>query len=74
MKTYELIVQIQQPSCGGKSPFRNEFRKVSVDDPVEYVRTQEPGGKLEVQESADGTITVSTMRNQARVVYEFSED
>ena len=74
MKTYELIVQIQQPSCGGKAPFRNEFRTVSTDDPVAYVEKQEPGGKLEVTYPEEGTIVVTTMRNQARVVYEFSED
>ena len=47
MKTYELIIQIQQPSCGGKAPFRNEIRTVSTDDPVAYVRKLEPDGELE---------------------------
>ncbi len=74
MKTYELIIQIQQPSCGGKAPFRNEIRTVSTDDPVAYVRKLEPDGELEVTDSGDGVITVTTMRNSSRVRYEFSED
>ena len=74
MKTYELIIQHQQPSCGGKAPFRNEFMAVSTDDPVAYVQKLEPEGKLEVTYPGDGVTVITTMRNQATVRYEFSED
>lgn len=73
MKTYELIIQEKQPSCGGKSPFKSEFRTVTTDDPVDYVRKLEPSGRLEVSEE-DGVILVLAERNGQWVRYEFSED
>ena len=74
MKTYELIILEQQPSCGGKSPYRSEIRTVSTDDPVAYVRKLEPAGELEVTETEPGVIRITAERNGALVRYEFSED
>ena len=74
MKTYELVIQLQQPTCGGNSPFRSEFRTVTTDDPVAYVRTLEPDCELEVNLQDDGTVTVDGDRNGRRIRYEFSEE
>ena len=74
MKTYEMVVQHQQPSCGGKPPFRTEIRTVSTDDPVAYVRKLEPSCSLEVNTDSSGVIVIITEHNGARVRYEFCED
>ncbi len=74
MKKYELVIQQQQPSCGGKSPFRSEIRTVTTDDPVAYVQSLEPTGKLEVTTDENGVIVIRTERNGAMVKYEFCED
>ena len=74
MKTYELIIQHQQPSCGGKPPFRTEILTVTTDDPIAYVRKLEPSCTLEVRTDENGLITVLTEHNGARVRYEFCED
>lgn len=37
MKTYELIIERQQPPCGGKPAKVVEVRSVTTDDPVAYV-------------------------------------
>lgn len=74
MKNYELIIQQQQPSCGGKSPYKSEIRMVSTDDPVAYVRKLEPEGELEVSEMESGVVRIAAYRNGSRVRYEFSED
>ena len=36
MKSYELIVERQQPPCGGKQTKLYDFRNVEIDDPVAY--------------------------------------
>lgn len=74
MKTYELIIQLQQPSCGGKSPFKSEFKRVTTDDPVAYVQKLEPEGELEVSTDENGVVIIRTERNGAMVKYEFCED
>ena len=74
MKTYELIIQQQQPSCGGKSPYKSEICTVSTDDPVAYVRKLEPAVELEVTEVESGVIRITAERNGSLVRYEFSED
>ena len=74
MKTYELIIQEQQPTCGGKSPFKSEIKTVTTDDPVAYVRKLEPLCELEVSEDENGVITISADRSGLWVKYEFCED
>jgi len=74
MKTYELIIQRRQPSCGGKSPYKSEIHTVSTDDPVEYVKKLEPSSKLEVSELEDGALCIIAEHDDAWVKYEFSED
>ena len=74
MKTDELIIQMQQPSCGGKSPYKSEIRNVTIDDPVAYVQKLEPDSKLEVTELDDGAIMIMAQLNSAWIKYEFCED
>ena len=74
MKTYEVVILEQQPTCGGRRPFKNEIRTVSTDDPVAYVQKLEPFCKLEVTEEDNGTIVISADRSGLWVRYEFSEE
>ncbi len=72
MKLYELVIQHQQPSCGGKPPFRTEILDVRTDDPVAYVRQLEPDCDLDIIQSDDSTVFIKTTHNGAFVKYEFS--
>ncbi len=74
MKSYELIIQRPQPSCGGKSPYKSEILSVTTDDPVAYVRKLEPESKLEVDEPENGIFLIRAENNGKWVKYEFSED
>ena len=75
---YEVVITHTQPTCGHKSPTRNEIRSVETDDPVAYMHSQEKDipedAELEVERADDGTITVSFSGGVERVRYEFSED
>ncbi len=73
MKTYELIIERRQPSCGGKPPKDVQLRTVTTDDPVAYVRSIEKDGQLQVT-SADGEIVISLEIGSKRVKYTFTED
>ena len=73
MARYELIIEQQQPTCGGKAPTKSEVRMVETNDPVEYVRSQEPSLAFEV-ENVDGVVTVRGKKNGMWVKYEFTED
>lgn len=74
MKTYELIIERRQPSCGGKDPKDVQLRSVTTDDPVAYVRSMEKDGELEVTATADGEIVVSLSMGSKQVKYTFTED
>ncbi len=74
MKTYEVVILEQQPTCGGRRPFRNEIRTVSTDDPVAYVRKLEPFCELEVTEEENGVILIRAERSGYWIRYEFSEE
>ncbi len=74
MKSYELIIQRPQPSCGGKSPYKSEILSVTTDDPVAYVRKLEPESTLEVEEPENGVFLIRAENNGKWVKYEFSED
>ncbi len=58
MKNYELIIERRQPTCGGQLPTKCEIRTVSTDDPVAYVRRQEPNGELETYTTEAGEFVV----------------
>ena len=74
MKTYEVIVQEQQPTCGGRDRLRSEIRTVSTDDPEAYVQKLEPGCELDVTTDENGTIIITADRSGLWVRYEFSEE
>ena len=74
MKTYELLIEQKQPTCGGRAPTRTEIRTVTIEDPVAYVQTLEPSCKLEVTEEEDGTLRITTEHNGLWIKYEFTED
>jgi hypothetical protein len=73
MKTYELLIEQKQPTCGGRAPTKCEFRTVTTDDPVAYVQNLEPSCQLEVESTADGLV-VRTERGGLWIKYEFTED
>ena len=73
MGKYELIIERKQPTCGGRAPTTSEVRMVDVPDPMEYVRSQEPG--LDLEELREkGVITISGVKNGLWFKYEFTED
>lgn len=73
MKTYELVIERKQPTCGGRAPTKSEIQTVTTEDPVAYVRELEPNGNLEVETTAD-SVTVTLRHNDEWIRYEFTED
>lgn len=77
MKSYELIIERQQPPCGGKQTKLCDFLNVETDDPVSYVREHEPGlpedMELEADHSQEGVVSVCFTRGIQPVKYEFTE-
>lgn len=77
MKSYELIVERQQPPCGGKQTKLYDFRNVETDDPVAYFRQHEPGlpqdVELNIDRTQDGVVSVSFTSGIQPVKYEFTE-
>ena len=68
MKTYELVIEQRQPTCGGKSPTKCEIRTVQTDDPVAYVKELEPNGE-------EGSLVVRIDQTEGQwVKYIFTED
>lgn len=76
MKSYELVIERRQPPCGGKQSKLYDFRNVETDDPVAYVRANEPGlpedTQFEIDGSADDVLTVQFVSGIQPVTYEFS--
>ncbi len=73
MKTYELVIEQKQPTCGGRSPTKCEIRTVTTDDPVAYVQALEPACELEVEQTAEGFL-IKTERGGLWIKYEFTEE
>ncbi len=77
MKSYELVIERQQPPCGGKPTKLYDFQTVETDDPVGYVRAHEPGlpedAQLEVEQAQDGTVSIRFTSGIQPVKYEFTE-
>ena len=75
MKNYELIIERRQPTCGGQLPTKCEIRNVSTDDPVAYVRREEPNGELETYSTDAGEFVVELHDPRGLgVKYIFTED
>ncbi len=77
MKSYELIIERQQPPCGGKPTRLYDFRNVETDDPVAYVRAHEPelpkDAELEIDRLGDDVVCVRFTSGIQPVKYEFTE-
>ena len=74
MKTYELIIERQRPSCGGQDPKEVRMLTVTTDDPMAYVRAQEPDGALQQETNADGELVISLDQGLKHIRYTFTED
>ncbi|MBQ9890567.1 MAG: hypothetical protein IJM39_04075 [Firmicutes bacterium] len=75
MKNYELIIERRQPTCGGQLPVKCEIRSVSTDDPVAYVRKEEPHGELNTYTTDAGEFVVELKNSRGHdVKYIFTED
>ncbi len=74
MKTYELVIEQRQPTCGGRTPTKTEIRTVTIADPVSYVQALESSCKLEVTTNDDGVILITTDHNGLWIKYEFTEE
>ena len=74
MKTYELLIEQRQPTCGGRAPTKSEIRTVTTSDPVAYVQALEPSCALEVIRHDDGMIEIKLDHNGLWVRYEFTEE
>lgn len=74
MKTYELIIERLQPSCGGKSPKDVKMTTVSTEDPMAYVRGLEPDGELQLETRDNGEIVISLDQGLKHITYTFTED
>lgn len=73
MARYEVIVERKQPTCGGRAPTTSEVRMVETEDPMSYVKAQEPGLMLEGSVE-NGVVTISGVKNGLWFKYEFTED
>ena len=74
MKTYELVIERLQPSCGGKSPKEVKVMTVTTDNPLTYVQALEPAGNLEVETSDAGEIIISLNEGLKHITYTFTEE
>ena len=74
MKTYELVIERLQPSCGGKSPKDVKMMTVTTDNPLNYVQQLEPAGNLEVTTSGTGEIVISLNEGLKHITYTFTEE
>ena len=74
MAAYELTIERQQPTCGGRAPKACEVRNIVTDDPMAYVKSLEAGAEIELVSEEDGVILIRAERNGLWVNYEFTED
>lgn len=74
MKTYELVIEQRQPTCGGRAPTKSEIRTVTTADPLAYVKALEPSCEFEMTVNDDGVILITTEHNGLWIKYEFTEE
>ena len=74
MKTYELVIERLQPSCGGKDPKEVKMLTVTTDNPLNYVQQLEPAGNLQVETSDKGEIVISLNEGLKHITYTFTEE
>lgn len=73
MKTYELVIERQQPSCGGKDPKEVKVLEVTTDNPLLYVQNLEPAGNLVVEARDNGETVISLDQGMKHITYTFTE-
>lgn len=73
-KAYELTIEKKQPTCGGRAPTACEVRSVTTDDPMAYVRSQEPGADPVLMQNEGGVILIRVEKGEQWVNYESTED
>ena len=75
---YELIITRTQPPCGGKPAKLHEFKSVTTDDPVAFVKQNEGDlardVTMDVSDDGKGTTTVEFTSGTQHVTYEFTEE
>ena len=74
MKTYELVIERLQPSCGGKDPKEVKVLTVTTDNPLSYVEQMEPAGNLQVETRENGEIVISLDEGMKHITYSFTEE
>ena len=76
MAHYELIIEENQPTCGGRTPTKATILEVDTDDPVSYVKSAENADEAEVETSENGELIVRVQRSKYGywVRYIFTED
>ena len=74
MKSYELLITQQQPTCGGRAPTRSEVRNVTTEDPLAYVKSQEAGAEPVLLQDEGGVLLYQVVRNDHWIRYEFTEE
>ena len=74
MKTYELVIERLQPSCGGKDPKEVKMLTVTTDNPLSYVEQMEPAGNLKVETTDSGDIVISLDEGMKHITYTFTEE
>ena len=74
MAAYELTIERKQPTCGDRAPTACEIRNIVTDDPMAYVRSQEPGSEPKLLQDEGGVILIRVERNDQWVNYEFAAD
>ena len=63
MAAYEVTIERKQPTCGGRAPTACEVRNITTDDPMAYVRIQEPGSEPVLMQDEDGVILIRVERS-----------
>ena len=74
MKTYELVIERLQPSCGGKDPKEVKVLTVTTDNPLSYVEQMEPAGNLQVETRDNGEIVITLDEGMKHITYSFTEE
>ena len=74
MKTYELVIEQTQPTCGGRAPKKCEVRTVTTDDPLAYVQSLEPGATPVLLQEEGSILVYRVDRNDHWARYEFTEE
>lgn len=71
---YEVVIERQQPACGGKDPKEVKILSVETQDPEAYVREHEPVGEMEKTVKENGDIEIHLEQGLKNITYTFTLD